>query len=191
MEFQGVDPGYRIDEVDLEGAAEAIGCEVQAIKAVSAVEAPHGGFLADGRPTILFESHQFWKNTNGRFGEISGISSPQWVHDYGPGGGHQYDRLTRAAAIDRQAALKSASWGKYQIMGSNFADAGYDNVEAFVADMCESEAHQLDAFVVFVQNSGCDRFLIEKNWTGFALHYNGPGQVDAYAGRIAEAYATA
>ncbi len=91
-------------------------------------------------------------------------------------------------ALDREAALCSASWGKYQIMGSNFAEAGYDTVEAFVADMVHSEAYQLDAFVAFLQNTGIDKHLIAKDWAAFARGYNGPGQVDAYAARIKEAY---
>lgn len=174
---------------DLADAAKTLGCDVAAIEAVSEVEAPHGGFLADGRPVILFESHAFYKNTNGRFGEVNGISSPSWVHDYGPGGAHQYDRLERAMQMDRKAALMSCSWGKYQIMGMNFSAAGYDDIEAFVKDMVENETYQLDAFVAFIENSGSLWTALKAHdWTTFALHYNGPGQVEEYAARIAEAY---
>lgn len=191
MDFVGKDTSPLKGD-DLAYAAKTLGCDVAAIKAVSAVEAPHGGFIADGRPTILFESHAFYSNTQGRFGEINGISSPSWVHDYGPGGSHQYDRLDRALQMDKEAALKSCSWGKYQIMGSNFAAAGYDSVDAFVADMCESEGYQLDAFVAFVQNNqGMWDALKAHNWQTFARLYNGPGQVEEYAGRIADAYANA
>lgn len=188
MDFVGHDTRPLGDD-DLAYAAQTLGCDVAAIKAVSAVEAPHGGFIADGRPTILFESHAFYTSTQGRFGELAGISSPRWVHDYGPGGGHQYDRLARAMEMDEEAALKSCSWGKYQIMGSNFAAAGYDTVDAFVADMCESEGYQLDAFVTFILNSTvmCDA-LRAHDWITFARRYNGPGQVEYYAQRIAEAY---
>ena len=191
MDFVGKDTSPLKDD-DLAYAAKTLGCDVAAIKAVSAVEAPHGGFIADGRPTILFESHAFYTNTGGRFGEINGISSPSWVHDYGPGGAHQWDRFDRAAALDRHAAMLSISIGKYQIMGSNFAAAGYDTVEAFVADMCESESYQLDAFVAFIQNNATMwNALKAHNWALFARLYNGPGQVEEYAQRIADAYANA
>lgn len=177
-----------LNDDDFTYAAQTIGCEPAAIKAVSKVESGHSGFT-DGKPTILFESHEFHKETSGKYDDDHpGISTSTWVHNYGPAGQHQYDRLAEAMQLDREAALKSASWGKFQVMGMNFESAGYDNVDAFVADMCESEAYQLDAFVAFCQNDGIDRFLIEKNWSGFALHYNGPGQVDAYAEKIKAAY---
>ena len=189
MDFVGKDTSPLKDD-DLAYAAKTLGCDVTAIKAVSAVEAPHGGFLSDGRCTILFESHAFFTNTAGRFGEINGISSPVWVHDYGPGGSHQYDRLARAMEMDKEAALKSCSWGKYQIMGSNFNAAGYDNVDAFVEDMCHSEGYQLDAFVAFIENNpGMWKALKARDWPTFARLYNGPGQVEIYAQRIADAYA--
>ncbi len=189
MEFVSPNPA-RMTNDDLVEAAKALGCEERAIHAVSQVEAPHGGFLEDGRPVILFESHAFHTLTKGAYdGSHPGISTPSWEHNYGASGAHQYDRLNEAIALDRHAALQSASWGKYQIMGENFANAGYDNVEAFVADMVHSEAYQLDAFVAFLQNTGIDKALIAKDWPAFARGYNGPGQVEAYAARIAEAYA--
>ncbi len=190
MEFQSANSAPLTD-ADLVEAAKTLGCEVRAIKAVSSVEAPHGGFLPDGRPTILFESHAFHKATNGQYdASHPGISTSSWVHNYGEGGAYQYDRLEEAIALNRTAALSSASWGRYQIMGSNFTDAGYDTVEAFVADMCVSEAYQLDAFVAFLQNTGTDKALVAKDWREFARRYNGPGQVEVYAARIAEAYAS-
>src|ERR1700676_2885283 len=92
--------------------------------------------------------------------------------------------------LDRDAALKSASWGKYQIMGSNFAQCGYDTVDAFVLDMCHDEGYQLDAFVAFIQNAGDTllQSLQNKDWPTFARYYNGPGQVERYAALIADAY---
>ncbi|WP_373427998.1 N-acetylmuramidase domain-containing protein, partial [Chryseobacterium sp. WLY505] len=47
-----------LTEQDYINAAKELGCEVSAIKAVSEVEAPKGGFQADGTPTILFERHK-------------------------------------------------------------------------------------------------------------------------------------
>ena len=191
MEFQGRDTSPLTAD-DLLNAASNLGCKVSDIEAVDAVEAPRGGFLDDGRPTILFESHAFHTKTGGRYdASHPGLSTPSWVRNYGAAGAHQHDRLSEAIALDRAAALQSASWGKFQIMGANYAEAGYDSVEAFVADMCDSESHQLDAFVAFLQNTGADKLLAAENWTAFARSYNGPGQVPAYAGRLADAAAAA
>jgi N-acetylmuramidase len=190
VEFQS-SRTWPVSEAELVDAAQTLGCELKAIKAVSQVEAPGGGFLPapDNRPVILFESHTFHTETNGKYDVFHpGISTPHWIHNYGEGGAHQYDRLHEAILLDRKAALCSASWGKYQIMGLNYINAGYDGVEQFVDDMCYEEGYHLDAFVTFLQNTGIDQALIDKDWLEFARRYNGVGQIDAYAGRIAEAY---
>ena len=188
MEFKARDR-TPLTEANLEAAAKTLGCEVAAIKAVSEVEAPNGGFIPDGRPELLFESHTFHEQTAGKYdASLPGISTATWVHNYGAEGAHQYDRLGVALRLNREAALKSASWGKYQIMGFNYVECGYDNVEALVADLCDSEAYQLDAFVAYMQNTACGDDLVNKDWSSFALHYNGPGQVSVYAAKIEEAY---
>ncbi len=56
--------------------------------------------------------------------------------------------------LDREAALKSASWGGPQIMGFNHHAAGYDTVKAFVAAMKTSERAHLQAFCSFIEKSG-------------------------------------
>ena len=191
MEFQSIDTSP-LTTSELQDAADTLGCKLEDIQAVSHVEAPRGGFLPapDNRPVILFESHAFHTATAGVYdASHPGISTSTWVHNYGPGGAHQYDRLNEAIALDRPAALKSASWGKYQIMGSNFVEAGYDNVEMFVEDMCTSEDYQLDAFVAFIQNAGIQKALDSEDWKSFAYRYNGPGQVEVYAEQIAKAAA--
>ena len=191
MEFQSIDTSP-LTTSELQDAADTLGCKLEDIQAVSHVEAPRGGLLPapDNRPVILFESHAFHTATAGVYdASHPGISTSTWVHNYGPGGAHQYDRLQEALLLDREAALKSASWGKYQIMGSNYAEAGYDNVEMFVEDMCTSEDYQLDAFVAFIQNAGIQKALDSEDWKSFAYRYNGPGQVEVYAEQIAKAAA--
>jgi hypothetical protein len=189
MEFQGRDTSP-VSEAAYDAAAQTLGCQVADIKAVAGVEAPRGGFIVDGRPALLFESHAFHTATGGQYdGSHPDISTDTWVRNYGAGGAHQYDRLSEAITLDREAALKSASWGKFQIMGSNFTEAGYDTVEAFVGDMCDSEAYQLVAFVAFLQNTGADQYLDAEDWPSFARSYNGPGQVSFYAAQIAKARA--
>ena len=52
-----------------------------------------------------------------RFDEShSHISTPSWVRNY-KGGAGEYERLAEAIALNREAALKSASWGMFQILG--------------------------------------------------------------------------
>lgn len=188
MDFKSTNTTKLTDE-DFSNAAQELECEVAAIKAISSVESAGSGFLNDGRPVILFESHAFHSNTHGKYDASNpDISTNSWVHNYGASGSHQYDRLIEAMELDEDAALKSASWGRFQIMGSNYANAGYETVHDFVSDMVHSESYQLDAFICFLQNTGIDKYLKAKDWENVALHYNGSGQVDYYAAKLREAY---
>jgi hypothetical protein len=175
---------------DINTQATAIGVEAAAIWAVCDVESAGSGFLSDGRPKILFEAHSFHTLTHGRYDNTDpNISSPSWDRSlYGASGAHQYERLADAIELDRTAALESASWGRFQIMGSNFSICGYSDIEKFVADMVDNEANHLKAFVNFCKSNHLIGYLQSHDWAHFALRYNGPGQVDFYAQKIASAY---
>ena len=173
---------------DYERAARHLGCSVAAIRAVAFVESAGGGFLADRRPKILFERHVFHARTAGRYGaDFAAISSARSGGYLG--GAREYERLAQAIRLDRKAALESASWGKFQIMGFNHAACGHDDVESFVTAMVSGEAAQLDAFVAFLRTSRLNDELIRRDWSGFAKGYNGPAFArNAYDLKIAEAY---
>lgn len=162
----------RMSEEAISDAAEAIGCDIAAIKAVIDVES-RGGFLDDGRPKILFERHYFCKLTNGKYNAAAPDISSSKTGGYF-GGVREWQRFERACSMDRDAALRSTSWGAFQIMGSNYKTAGFSGVEEFRAAMCESEDRQLDAFVKFVKSNGLDDELRQRDWPGFARGYNGP-----------------
>lgn len=186
-EFKGNPAALR--DLDYERAARALRCTVAAVRAVAQVESAGGGFLADGRPKILFERHIFHARTSGRHsGSHSGVSWPQRGGYLG--GRREYDRLAVALALDRKAALQSASWGKFQIMGFNAASCGHSDVESFVAAMVSGEPAQLDAFVAFIKTCKLDDELIRRDWAGFARGYNGPAFAqNSYDRKMADAYA--
>jgi N-acetylmuramidase len=159
--------------------------------AVCDIESAGGGFLPDTRPKLLYEAHLFGRLTQHRWDQTHpNISSPTWNRAlYGAPGARQYDRLAEAIALDRDAALQSASWGMFQIVGMNFAACGFASVEDYVAAMCESEAAQLAAFAAFCAHEELASLLAAQDWTQFALRYNGPGEAaNDYAGRLAAAY---
>lgn len=170
LEFSG--PATRFTDEAIEQAAKKLGCAVAAVRAVIEVES-HGGFLPDGRPKILFERHYFSRLTKGKFNQSNpDISATKWG-GY-KGGAAEYIRLGRAIKLNRDAALRSASWGAFQIMGDNYKICGFSNVEDFVKAMVAGEPQQLDAFVQFVKKSGLDDELRRLDWRGFARGYNGP-----------------
>jgi murein DD-endopeptidase MepM/ murein hydrolase activator NlpD len=88
-----------------------------------------------------------------------------------------YKRLAKAMQLNREAALKSCSWGMFQVMGFNHAAAGFKDVESFVKGMATSEKEQMNGFLNFIK---ADKRLLkavqEKNWLAFAITYNGKKQ---------------
>lgn len=174
---------------DFARAASELGCSVPVVRAVAQVESAGGGFLADARPKILFERHVFHARTRGVYSALRpAISSPR--RGGYQGGAREYDRLQAAITLDRKAALQSASWGKFQIMGFNFAAAGHADVERFVAAMVSGEPAQLRAFVALIKSHKLQDELVRRDWAGFARGYNGSAFAqNAYDRKLADAYA--
>lgn len=143
IEFINFYNGDKIDDTDYEEAAKELGCEVAAIKAVAKTETgSYGSYFKfedndDYVPAILFERHHFHKYTNGKYDQFEDISNSV-AGGYGATS-VQYTKLVKAYALDKKAALKSASWGKFQILASNFATAGYASPEDFVFALSKSE----------------------------------------------------
>ncbi|WP_372574237.1 N-acetylmuramidase family protein [Ruegeria jejuensis] len=181
--------GDAISDTAFAGAAQTLGCEVAAIRAVAEVESPRGAWLDDGRPSILYERHYFRDRTNSAYNLTHPHLSGPYGGSYGTFG-QQYDKLTAAATLNERAALESASWGRFQIMGANYTQTGHADVFAFVTDMNTSTARQLEAFVAFIQNDTVlSQAIIAKDWTRFAARYNGENYRDnQYDTRMAAAY---
>ncbi len=163
-----------LSEADYQNAAQTIGCEVAAVKAVAAVESRGNGFLPSGRPKILFQSHVFSKHTKHKYDPLfPDISTRHQNAALYRGGEHEYSRLLKAMLLDRSAALMSASWGKFQIVGQGFQEAGSPDIESFVSSMSKSEGAQLEAFCKFVRSKKLVAALKDHDWAGFARSYNG------------------
>ena len=188
--FPAVRAAARLIEADFERAAQFLDCEIACVRAVTTVEARGGGFFASGRPKILFEAHIFSKRTKRKYDATHpDISSPKWNRKLYKGGEKEYERLEKAIGLDRSAALESASWGLFQIMGFNFQKAGFDSVDSYVEAMFESEGRQLDAFVNFIKGTRLDGHLRAKRWANFAQAYNGPAYAEnKYDTKLQAAY---
>lgn len=154
-------------------ARSRLGVDAPALWAVLTVETSGCGFLPDRRPKILFERHWFSRLTEHCFdAQAPDISHPR-AGGYGSSGAFQYERLDKAMALDRRAALESTSWGLAQVMGFNATKVGYADVEALVTAAQASEDDQLDAMVGFVLQADIARYLRRLDWSKFAFHYNG------------------
>lgn len=183
-----------ITRADLQRAADALDAPLSVIQAVTAVEARRSGFIqGTDLPCILFEGHKFSAFTRGVFdARYPHLSHPTWTKENYVGGRGEYDRLIEAIRInedDPEPALKSTSWGMFQIMGFNFAEAGHPSVRAFVNAMSTGEDAQLDAFVSFVKANDLDAALRGEEWERFARAYNGPGyKANSYDVKLAREF---
>jgi hypothetical protein len=172
---QCLNPVRGLSDKDFEDAAKTLDVEVAMIRAVAEVESPRGPFDDMGRPEILFERHYFHRLTGGKHDKAHPDISNADAGGYGKFSA-QYGKLERAYALDRDAALRSASWGRLQIMGNNFKAAGFASAADFALAMTRSEAEHLKAFVSFIKSdANMHAALKKKDWEGFAKKYNGPG----------------
>jgi hypothetical protein len=188
-----------LTDEQIKAAAESAGLEYAALKAVAVVESSGSGFLPDGQPKILFEGHVFWKELKKRgvnpADHLTGnenILYPSWTKKYYRSGTAEHARLEQAAAINREAALSSASWGLFQIMGFNFKLAGFAALQDFINAMYQDESAHLQAALGFIGSAGLLPALKRKDWAAFAKGYNGAGYAaNKYDKKLAAAYAAA
>ncbi len=107
------------------------------------------------------------------------------------GGMSENNRLKKAALIHNEAALCSASWGMFQIMGFHYLALGFKSAEQMVAFYQQSERNQLLSFCDFVlADTRLINALRVKDWASFAKAYNGPQYAkNQYDVKMAAAFA--
>lgn len=188
-----------LSERDIETAAQRLGVEVAAIKAINEVESAGAGFLPDGRPVILYERHQAFRllGESGMSFEAASALADRYPNLINPkrggylGKAGEWARLASASQIiDPAIAQAACSWGQYQIMGYHWATLGYASIDEFVAAMRKSEGMQLEAFCRFIESEpALHKALKARRWADFAKGYNGPAYKDnLYDTKLARAY---
>jgi hypothetical protein len=196
MEFQG--KGIPLSQEGFQKALDLLGLNADpaALWAVIKVKTSGFGFLKDRRPLILFERHVFSKQTNHKFDATHPDISNEERGGY-LGKEKEYGRLNVAMGLDREAALKSASWGLGQVMGFNFKSAGFDNVESMVKAMVPAEDAQLLGMANFIRKAkaminGREVMAVDalknRHWDDFAYIYNGFGFSQEYTRRLRQFY---
>lgn len=160
--------------------ANKLEVDVNAVKAVAKVESGRGGFDTQGRLTLLFEPHIFWKylwreNIDPRTVKAShpDLVNPIWDKSLYGKSSIQWDKLLIARTINKHAANLSASFGAFQIMGFNYQMCGFASAEAFIKHLQISESNQLDAFCNYLIRVQLVDELRHLDWQGFARGYNG------------------
>ena len=166
------------------------------VKALRDVEARADGFLYSGQVIILFERHKFYRNLVRNFGQqqtdMIAMSHPD-ICNVERGGylgySGEYNRFAKAQSIHLDSAIRSTSYGLFQILGSNFLEAGYHSTIAFKEAMEHSELSQFKAFLSFIKsNPSLLSAIKQKNYEKIAILYNGKNQTNGeYAEKLRKA----
>lgn len=191
---------YRtLTRADYEEVAKEMDIPVAAIRAVVDIEAGARGegFNPDHTPIINFDLTMFRQAARRRGIDINKYRGSHPVvfqapnrRKYGSMQAAQYARLDAAMTIDTIAALEGTFWGMFQIGGFNWKLCGCGSVREFVHLMSYSEREQLELFAKFLKSRNLDQYIRNRDWSRFALCYNGPGYKKMrYDSRMAAAFA--
>ncbi|WP_101208406.1 N-acetylmuramidase domain-containing protein [Pseudomonas sp. 43NM1] len=182
--------------------AAQLGVEREVLRAIAVAETgdkvPFKEYVAGKQhATILYERHYMYRllnlkgYTNVQLDEMA-VSEPKIVHRYQSGYSYgseqaQYERLVRASEIDKEVAIKSCSWGKFQVMGEYFARL-YKSSDELVEAQNYCALQHLQYFKIFLtKEKNMLEPMRQKNWLTIAKKYNGENQI-GYDINISNAY---
>lgn len=166
-------PAITSDQID--GIADRLGCTRKQVMAVAKVESGGAAYDNQGRPKILFERHYFHRLTQGKWSVCDYSNSAA-----GGYGADSWQKLADAAGRDPSAAFQSASWGRFQVMGSHWKALGYLDEMAMPWAMRESEYGHYEALCRYVETFGLVKAIRAlsadpADCRAFAKGFNGPG----------------
>lgn len=194
--LRGAAIGNQLTITDLQQAADRLGVELAKLAAFAQVEAAGEGFDDCQRPRLLFERHVFFKQIAKQQGEaeanrLAGLYPALCNPKRGgyQGGPAEWARLQTAMTLHRAAAIESASWGMFQVMGYHWQALGYASADEWLAAMQQSEREHLRAVVGFIElDPLLHKALKAGKWADVARRYNGPAyKENRYDTKLAEA----
>lgn len=190
--------GIKLQLGELARAAATIGVTEAHLRTIIEVETSGKGFNSQGQVEFLFESHVFYKT-------VSKDKLPQAIklgvaYKFWKGPGSypktptaRWQQFQTAVSLDETAAIKSASWGLGQIMGSEYAEAGFNSPQEMLVAFSKSEYNQILGMCSLIKSRGLDKAL--KGFPSmdacerFALRYNGAGyKKNKYHIKLHDAY---
>jgi hypothetical protein len=186
-----------LTDADYAALADKIGCHPAVLEAIAVVESGGFGWFPDGRMKILFEKHWFYKlvDESKRAAAVrAGLARKAWISPAKGGYREQgsadarYGILARAIALDEEAAFRSISMGRFQIMGFNYAMCGFVSAKHMWTQFLDGEKRQMEALVKFMTNKGLLDALGRRDFAKIEQVYNGGGLNGAYATKMGDAY---
>jgi uncharacterized protein YgiM (DUF1202 family) len=184
--------------------SDSIGVDIGCALAVICVESGGKAFGENGKMTIRFENHQFWKWW-GRYNsdefkkhfcfspeevwkehKFCKQGNDNWTYFHGDQT-EEWEVFDFARSKDDTAALKSISMGASQIMGFNHKMIGYETVQNMFNNFSRDLRYHLFGLFDFFDNNMIQA-LRNHDFVRFARFYNGTGQAQTYGDRIRDYY---
>lgn len=180
-------------------AAEKLKIEPSVLDAVCRLESSGPGFLPSGKPVIRFEGQVFWKEMlkrgffEDKLRDLSqqhpNVLYPKRVSEFYLDGEREYQRLEAAISMNEGAALAATAWGCFYLMGRQFSESGFDDINDFVNAQKAGLLEQLEAFCKWMESRGLIESLQQKNWQFFSRLCYGPAYVEKrYDRKLQRAY---
>ncbi|MBV7477385.1 N-acetylmuramidase domain-containing protein [Pseudomonas sp. PDM31] len=182
--------------------ADELGVEREVLRAIAVAEtgdkAPFREYEPGKRHALILYERHYMRRLLLASGmsqyEVNALSmsEPKIVHVYEASYVYgsldeQYSRLKRAREINDAAAVKSCSWGKFQVMGEYYRHL-YSNIEELEEAQNYCALQHLQYFKVFlVEEKKLIGPMRSKDWLQIAQKYNGKGQI-GYDVKIRSAY---
>ncbi|MGL4443093.1 MAG: N-acetylmuramidase domain-containing protein [Alsobacter sp.] len=196
---------------DFKQAAADWKCDPATLHALADAESSGSGYDHRGRVLILAEPHVFSFNTKHAFDLTHPyLSYPSWIrysssapaprgwdrHPYSYSADDRWGLFARWAELDPVGACCAVSAGRFQqLVGpTKLSPQGgwialqFESPEALLRKLWRSEVDQLEVLYRYLTVHGLMRAFRARDWRAIARGYNGSGQVDVYATRMADAY---
>ncbi len=144
-------------------------------------------------PLVRWEGHYFDQRLTGEQrsrARAEGLASPTAGAVKNPASQEKrWALITRAAKINRQAALESFSIGAGQVMTAHCKKLGVSSVDEMIKLARTNVAGQVEVMARYIEAFGLDDELRRLDFTAFARGYNGPGfRKNGYHTKMAAAY---
>lgn len=160
----------RLSAAAVVASAKRLGVQTAVLAAIVEVEtAGREGFGLAGLPVMTFEPAVFSHLTGHRHDNSNpDISYPVADARKLPASQElRWKQLAKVYVMDRDAALKSASWGMFMMRGAEHEAYGFETAAAMVASLAGSEARQLEALEEWIVRQDMAGALKKRDWIAY------------------------
>lgn len=163
-----------VTDAEIETLATRLGCTAKQLKAMAKVESGGSAYDKQGRPKILFERHLFHRHA------LKDHPPSAW-NNPNPGGYNEdsWEKLTRAACQEVDAAFGAVSWGKFQVLGMHWRGLGYPSPLEMAYSTVTGEAAHYEMLARYIERFNLKAALAKLSTNpadnvALARGYNGP-----------------